>query len=78
MNKNAWLYKPSDELWQVRVEAGFAFLIISARMREVVLASPQWDAGGESEVGLLSGLYHKHTVHDSVLLLLSDGYFLHG
>lgn len=72
MNKNAWLYKPSDELWQVRVEAGFAFLIISAHMREVVLVSPQW------EVGLLSGLYHKHTVHDSVLLLLSDGYFLRG
>jgi len=36
------------------VEAGITFLIISACMMEVVLASPQWDAGGESEVGLLA------------------------
>jgi len=36
------------------VEAGITFLIISACMMEVVLASPQWDAGGEAEVGLLA------------------------
>lgn len=54
MNRNAWLYKASNELWQTKVEAGITFLIISACMMEVVLASPQWDAGGESEVGLLA------------------------
>ena len=36
MNRNAWLYKASNELWQTKVEAGITFLIISACMMEVV------------------------------------------
>lgn len=36
MNRNAWLYKASNELWQAKVEAGITFLIISACMMEVV------------------------------------------